>query len=171
MRIYFTVLLCVAAVAVGLVFHFRVNAPSHGSGAAGDRWSSAYEDDPLYQPPPESLWPRLKEDFRQAVRSGGLLIKQPSRIIEDMGVEIVKTKRNLVIVDVDPSELPKVVQWFHVNRRSRLIEPFRLRFYSSDEQNGPQARRLYKPSWTVEFDCGLYARISDGTGEQSIEIP
>lgn len=130
-----------------------------------------YDDTPLQSAPPESLWPTLKEKFRNAVASGELLSKKPSRIIEDVGTEIGKTKRNIMIVDVEPEDVTKVLKWFHANRASRLIEPFRLRFFTSVESTSAQPRKLLKPSWTVEFDCGLYGRVSDGSGEEAIEIP
>lgn len=130
-----------------------------------------YDDAPLQSTPPELQWPKLKEEFRTAVATGGLLSRKPSRIIEDVGTEIGKAKRNIVIVDVEPEEMTTVVNWFHANRKSRLIEPFRLRFFSSIEPTSTQSRKLLKPSWTVEFDCGMYGRISDGSGEEPIEIP
>ncbi len=163
MKLYFSilgvVLICVAA--------FYKSAGKNENGAA----PASIKAIPVKETPPELQWPKLKGEFRNAVATGGLVSRKPSRIIEDVGKEIGKTERNIVIVDLKPEEIMTVVKWLHAHRKSRLIEPYRLRFFSSMEPTSTQSRKLLKPSWTVEFDCGMYGWISDGSGEEPIEIP
>lgn len=147
MRAYFAILLSAAAIALGIYFDPRSKSLTR----SGPNAQTAT----IPLKPRDISWINLTGALRNALKGGKLL---GSSNVEMM-LESTKSEsflaRNVMILDVDASEIDRVLGWLSSRPESQFAQPFRVRFCETKSFSGAE-NRMIDTVRTLVFENGKF---------------